>query len=202
MTVKMETPREIKVDVICGSLRSGSFNRKLLREAVNIAAGMGTKVTEINLGELGLPVFNADLREKDFPSPVEKLKEMIASADVLLIATPEYNHSIPGPLKNAIDWASDITNPFSGKAAAIFGASTGLFGTLRAQIHLRQVLASLNVELLPQPQVFVRSAEDAFLPDGTLKDRQVFRQLERLIEETVNMARRKLTVNTGRNGRI
>jgi len=112
-------------------------------------------------------------------------------ADVLLIATPEYNYSIPGPLKNAIDWASDKTNPFSGKAAAVFGASNGLNGTLRAQIHLRQVLAALNVELVPQPQIFIRSALEAFLPDGSLVDSKLMNQLHLLIQETLKLAQRK-----------
>ena len=116
-------------------------------------------MVELDLKTLGLPLFDEDLRANGFPESVKKLKNAIASADVLLIATPEYNHSIPGVLKNAIDWASDKTNPFEGKVAAIFGASNGLVGTLRAQLHLRQVLASLNVELVPQPQVFIRSAQ-------------------------------------------
>ena len=115
-------------------------------------------------------MLDEDLRAYGFPESVKKLKDAIASADVLLIATPEYNHSIPGILKNAIDWASDITNPFDGKVAAIFGASNGLNGTLRAQLHLRQVLAALNVELVPQPQVFIRTAQSAFMPDGSLVD--------------------------------
>jgi chromate reductase len=108
-----------------------------------------------------------------------------------LIATPEYNNSIPGPLKNAIDWASDKTNPFAGKVAAIFGASTGLFGTLRSQLHLRQVLTALNVELVPQPQVFIRSAKEAFLPDGSLVDSKLLNQLRLLIQETFKLAQRK-----------
>jgi chromate reductase len=152
---------------------------------------LGAKVTEVDLKELNLQVFDADLREKGFPEPVLTLKHEIESADVLLIATPEYNHSIPGSLKNAVDWASDKTNPFSGKVAAIFGASTGLFGTLRAQLQLRQTLAALNVELLPQPQVFIRSANEAFLPDGSLADPQLAKQLKLLIEETLKLAQRK-----------
>ena len=126
-----------------------------------------------------------------FPEPAKKLKDAISSADVLLIATPEYNHSIPGVLKNAIDWASDETNPFDGKVAAIFGASTGLVGTLRAQLHLRQVLMSLSVELVPQPQVFIRSARSAFLPDGSLVDKKIEQQLRRLIEATLTLSSRK-----------
>jgi len=145
----------------------------------------------MDLKTLALPVFDGDLRAHGFPESVVTLKHVIEAVDVLLIATPEYNHSIPGPLKNAIDWASDKTNPFSGKTAAIFGASTGLFGTLRSQLHLRQVLTALNVELVPQPQVFIRSADEAFLPDGSLVDLKLTKQLHLLIQETLKLAQRK-----------
>jgi chromate reductase len=148
-------------------------------------------VIELDLKTLNLPMLDEDLRANGFPESVKKLKNAIASTDVLLIATPEYNHSIPGVLKNAIDWASDKTNPFDGKVAAIFGASNGLFGTLRAQLHLRQVLAALNVELVPQPQVFIRSAQSAFMPDGSLVDQRIKQQLRHLIEATLTLAYRK-----------
>jgi chromate reductase len=187
----MDTEKQLNVLAISGSLRSGSYNRKALQIAKAIAAEFDAKVTEVDLKKLNLPVFDADLRENGFPEPVLTLKHEIESSDMLLIATPEYNHSIPGPLKNAIDWASDKTNPFSGKVAAIFGASTGLFGTLRSQLQLRQVLAALNVEVLPQPQVFIRSASEAFLPDGSLVDPQLVKQLRLLIRETIKYAQFK-----------
>ena len=152
---------------------------------------MNSNIEELDLKKLNLPLLDEDLKVNGFPEPVQKLKDTIASADMLLIATPEYNHSIPGVLKNAIDWASDETNPFEGKVAAIFGASTGLVGTLRAQLHLRQVLAALNVELVPQPQVFIRSAQSAFMPDGSLVDQKIQQQLRRLIEATLILAYRK-----------
>ena len=148
-------------------------------------------MVELDLKTLDLPLFNEDLRINGFPESVKKLKDAVASSDVLLIATPEYNHSIPGVLKNVIDWASDKTNPFAGKVAAIFGASNGLFGTVRSQIHLRQVLAALNVELMPQPQVCIRSAREAFLPDGSLADKKVEQQLHQLMEATITLAYRK-----------
>jgi chromate reductase len=176
---------------IAGSLRLESLNRKALQIAKKIASELGADVREIDLKTLTLPVFDEDLRTHGFPESVVTLKKAIESADVLLIATPEYNHSIPAPLKNAIDWASDKTNPFAGKTAAIFGASIGLFGTLRAQLHLRQVLTALSVELAPQPQVFIRSAREAFLPDGSLADVRIVKQLKSLIEETLKLAYRK-----------
>jgi chromate reductase, NAD(P)H dehydrogenase (quinone) len=185
------TIKTLNILAIAGSLRTDSFNRKALQTAKQIASELNTTVVELDLKTLDLPLFDADLRANGFPESVKKLKDTIALADVLLIATPEYNHSIPGVLKNAIDWASDKTNPFAGKVAAIFGASNGLFGTLRAQLHLRQVLASLNVELVPQPQVFIRSAESAFLPDGSLVDQKIRQQLRQLIEATLTLAYRK-----------
>ena len=184
--------KTLNILALAGSLRSESFNRKVLRIAKQIVSEWNVNVIDLDLKTLNLPLFDADLRTNGFPESVKKLKDSIASADVILIATPEYNHSIPGVLKNAIDWASDITNPFAGKTAAIFGTSTGLFGTLRAQLHLRQVLASLNVELVPQPQVFIRSASEAFLSDGSLADKKIEQQLRQLIEATLALAYRKL----------
>lgn len=172
-------------------MRSGSYNRKALQVAKQIASELEANVEELDLKSLDLPLFDEDLRANGFPESVKKLKHAIESADMLLIATPEYNHSVPGVLKNAIDWASDKTNPFEGKVAAIFGASNGLFGTLRSQLHLRQILASLNVELVPQPQVFIRSAREAFLPDGSLADQKLQRQLRQLIEATLSLVYRK-----------
>jgi chromate reductase, NAD(P)H dehydrogenase (quinone) len=185
------TGKALNILAFAGSLRSESFNRKALQTAKQIATEFNTNVVELDLKTLGLPLFDEDLRANGFPESVKELKETIASADVLLIATPEYNHSIPGVLKNAIDWASDKINPFEGKVAAIFGASNGLVGTLRAQLHLRQVLASLNVELVPQPQVFIRSARSAFMPDGSFVDQKIKQQLRQLIEATLTLAYRK-----------
>lgn len=186
------TIKTLNILAFAGSLRSESFNRKALQIAKQIAVELNTIVVELDLKTLNLPTLDEDLRANGFPESVKKLKDAIASADVLLIATPEYNHSIPGVLKNAIDWASDKTNPFDGKVAAIFGASNGLNGTLRAQLHLRQVLSALNVELVPQPQVFIRIAQSAFMPDGSFADPKLKQQLRQLIEATLALAYRKL----------
>jgi chromate reductase, NAD(P)H dehydrogenase (quinone) len=185
------TDHPFHILAIAGSLRTQSFNRKALQIAKKIASGFSNDIREIDLKTLALPVFDEDLRANGFPESVVTLKQAIESSDILFIATPEYNHSIPGPLKNAIDWASDKTNPFSGKTAAIFGASNGLNGTIRSQIHLRQVLAALNVEVVPQPQVFIRSAREAFLPDGSFADASTTKNLKLLVEETFKLAQRK-----------
>jgi chromate reductase len=177
----------LKVLAFAGSLREDSYNRKALRIAAQIARNLGAAVREIDLKELALPVFNADLRKNGFPESVQAWKREIEASDMLLIATPEHNHSVPGPLKNAIDWASDKTNPFEGKAAAIFGASTGLVGTARAQIHLRQILGSLEVQTVWQPQVFIRSARTAFASDGSFVDPHLHPQLEELIQKTMKL---------------
>jgi chromate reductase len=183
------TDQLLHIAALSGSLRAESFNRKALRIASVLASESGADVREIDLNLLNLPVFNADLREHGFPDSVTTLKQEIELSDMLLIATPEYNHSVPGMLKNAIDWASDKTNPFQGKAAAIFGVSTGLVGTLRAQSHLREILSSLGVLMVPQPQVFIRSASKAFQPDGSFADTKTHDQLKLLIEETMKLAR-------------
>jgi chromate reductase, NAD(P)H dehydrogenase (quinone) len=194
------TNQPLNILAMSGSLRAESYNRKALQIAKKIASEFDVNIYEIDLKKIALPVFDADLRTNGFPDSVLKLKQAVEAADVLLIATPEYNHSIPGPLKNAIDWASDKTNPFSGKTAAIFGASTGIFGTLRSQLQLRQVLASLNVELLPQPQVYIRTAEEAFLPDGSLVDPRILKQMHSLIESTIKLTwLKKEYANKGQN---
>ena len=185
------TIKTLNALAFAGSMRLESFNRKALQIAKKIVSELNINIKELDLKTLDLPLFNEDLRINGFPESVKILKDAIAAADVLVIATPEYNHSIPGVLKNLIDWASDVTNPFEGKVAAIFGASNGLVGTLRSQIHLRQVLAALNVELVPQPQVFIRSAREAFLPDGSLADKKIEQQLHQLMEATLTLAYRK-----------
>lgn len=191
------TIKTLNILALAGSMRLESFNRKALQIAKQIASELNGNVMELDLKTVNLPLFNADMGINGFPESVNKLKEKIASTDMLLIATPEYNHSIPGVLKNAIDWASHKTNPFEGKTAAIFGASTGLNGTLRAQLHLRQVLAALSVDLVPQPQVFIRSASEAFLSNGSLVDKKIEQQLRQLIEVTLALAYQKLERRKG-----
>ena len=141
----------LRVLGISGSLRKGSFNTAVLRAAVELApAGMSIGVADLQ----EIPIYNEDVRAKGFPDPVQRLRDAIAAADALLIVTPEYNYSIPGMLKNAIDWASrPPSHPFAGKALAIMGASGGMGGTMRAQYHLRQVAVFLDMHLLNKPEV-------------------------------------------------
>src|SRR5579859_2585336 len=126
-----------KVLGIAGSLRKGSYNKLALRAAVELKpADMEIESFDI----APIPLYDEDLRERGFPPVVQDLREKIRSADALLIVTPEHNYSMPGVLKNAIDWASrPPQQPLNGKPAAIMGASTGRLGTARAQYHLRQI---------------------------------------------------------------
>jgi len=183
------TTNELKIIGISGSLRKDSYNRKALRIAKQLALKIGIDVEEIDLKELNLPLYDGDIESGGFPDSVKRMRASIKESDVLLIATPEYNHSVPGGFKNAIDWLSTAENVLDGKVAAIFGASTGQFGTMRAQQHLRQILTALNVIILPQPQVFIRSAKELFNPDGSLNDLKVQAQLKELVEKTFQLAK-------------
>jgi chromate reductase len=180
---------KIKVLGIVGSLRKESFNRKLLQAALELAPeGIELEIAEIT----GIPLFNEDVLEEGVPEEVRLFKERVAGADALLIATPEYNWSVPGPLKNAIDWVSRpiATSPLQGKPAAIMGASTGPFGTVRVQLHLRQVFAYTNTYLLPQPQVLVNMAEQKFDGEGKLTDEATRQHVRKLLEALEAWTRR------------
>lgn len=152
---------------ISGSLRKGSFNTAVLRAAVELApADMRIEIGEIR----DIPLYDEDLRAQGVPAPVQRFRDAIAAADGLLVVTPEYNFSVPGVLKNAIDWASrPPSQPFAGKPLAIMGASGGMSGTMRAQYHLRQSAVFLDMHVLNKPEVFVRSAGDKIV-DGRLTD--------------------------------
>jgi chromate reductase len=148
----------INVAVLVGSLRKDSFNRRLAR-AVEKLAPDEFAFEHIDIG--GLPLYVQDF-DADYPAPCQQLKRQIEAADALLFATPEYNRSIPGVLKNAIDIASRPwgTNSFAGKPGAVIGASVGATGSALAQQHLRNVLAYLDVPVLGQPEVFVQFKDD------------------------------------------
>ena len=179
---------QLNVLGISGSLRRDSYNRKALQVAKRFAADAGAEVSEADLKELALPIYDGDLEAQGLPESVLRLKAAVEATDVLLLASPEYNHSISGALKNAIDWLSRRKNSLDGKVAAVFGASTGLFGTSRGQIHLRQTLTALNVTVIPQPQVHIGAAADAFLPDGSFKNPKTAEVLQRLVARALKTA--------------
>jgi chromate reductase len=156
---------------IAGSLRRGSYNRGLIRAALELVPP-GMRIAPHDLGDL--PMFDADLEALGDPDPVRRLKEAIGAADALLIATPEYNRCVPGVLKNAIDRSSrpPRQSVLTNKPVAIMGASTGGGGTARAQAHLRDGLGYTNGLVLPQPEVLVPFAASRFDEAGNLHDDQ------------------------------
>jgi chromate reductase len=168
-----------KVLAIAGSLRAASFNRLLLRAAADAAPA---SITFDFYGGLGtIPLFSADL-ESDVPASVRALRNVVAHADGLLISTPEYNWSIPGVLKNAIDWLSRPPEEvLIDKPVAIVGATTGRGATRLAQAALRQVLTATECRVLPKPTLFVREAATVFDRDGRLSDVETRSQLQALL---------------------
>src|SRR6202040_2962237 len=149
----------VRILGIAGSLRRGSYNQAALRAAKFLVP----ENSEIDLFQLdGIPMFNED-DEKHPPSSVLELKKRIRRADALLIVTPEYNYSIPGVLKNALDWAlGPMGQRLVWKPAAIMGTSLGAIGTARAQYHLRQIFVALNLFTLNQPEVMIADAAGRF----------------------------------------
>lgn len=175
--------KSIKILGIAGSLRRGSYNRAALRTAQKLV----TDNTVLEIFELDkIPPFSEDL-EKQMPQSVLNLKAKIRSADAVLFVTPEYNYSIPGVLKNAIDWASRPygNNSWDSKPVAIMGASVGMLGTSRAQYHLRQVFVFLNVYPLNRPEVMIANAADKFDKDGNLTDQKTREKIKELLDALV-----------------
>jgi chromate reductase len=178
----------VRVLGISGSLRKASFNTLLLRAAIAQApSSLQIEVASIS----DIPLYNEDVRAQGFPAPVEKLRGQIAAADALLVVTPEYNYSVPGVLKNAIDWASRPPSPpFAGKALAVMGASSSVGGTMRAQYHLRQMAVYLDMHPLNKPEIFVKSAAGAFDAEGRLTDETTRKLISQLLDALALWARK------------
>ena len=173
---------------IAGSLRQNSYNRLLLKAASKLLSPS----TRLEIFEIDrIPLYNQDLEERTFPEEVKDFKRKIEGSDALLISTPEYNHSYPGVLKNAIDWASRPYghNSFEGKPTAVISASPGLFGGLAAQDQLKQVLLALNIRLVVQPAVIVTSVQQKIDEEGGILDPNTKQFLQQLITNIVNLAR-------------
>jgi chromate reductase len=159
----------ISVLGIAGSLRRGSYNRALLRSAQSLTADdLRLDVFDLH----GVPFFDADVEKEGDPDPVKVLKRRVREADALVIATPEYQHSLPGVLKNVLDWASRPPKdpPLKGKPIAMMGATPGRYGTARAQAELRKVLAYNDAVVVNRPEVLVANARETFDEDGELVD--------------------------------
>jgi len=173
---------------VAGSLRAGSYNRAALRAAGSLVPA-GASLSTFGLEDI--PPYNQDA-ETTLPPAVSELKRAIRQADAVLLVTPEYNFSVPGVLKNAIDWASRPAgdNAWEGKPAAIMGVSSGRFGTTRAQLHLRQVFVYLDVHCINKPHVMIGSAAEAFDTEGTLRDEKARELIRQLLENLVEWTRR------------
>jgi len=172
---------------IAGSLRKKSYNRAALRAAQQLAPeGVKIEMSELD----GIPAFNQD-DEQNPPDKVRELKARIRAADAILLVTPEYNYSIPGVLKNAIDWASRPygDNAWQGKPVAVMGASVGAQGASRAQYHLRQVFVFLDMLPLNRPEVMIGNASQRFDEAGNLVDEDTKKHIRGLLEALVRWTR-------------
>jgi chromate reductase len=167
-----------------GSLRKDSYNKALLRAAsVLVPKGAELEIFELD----GIPLFNQDLEDR-VPQRVKEFKAKIKAADALLIVTPEYNYSMPGVLKNAIDWASRPfgDNSFEDKPVAVMSASPGILGGARAQYHLRQIFVSLNMHAVNRPEVIVASVDEKIDEKGDLTDEETRKKIRQLLENLVD----------------
>ena len=164
-----DTPQTIHVLGFAGSLRLGSYNRSLLRAARELAP-QGMTIDIFDLAPI--PLYNADVEAQGDPAPVAAFKAAIRRADALLIACPEYNHGVPGVLKNAIDWASRPPRAAGARpqAAGLIGASPGMTGSARGQSQLRQAFVFTNSYAFPQPEMLVAHAQEKFDDQGRLTD--------------------------------
>ena len=177
----------VRILGLAGSLRQASYNRAAVRAAGTLLpAGATLEIFDLH----GLPGFSED-DEKSTPAKIVELKQRIRAADALLFATPEYNYSVPGVLKNAIDWASRPygDSAWGGKPAAIMGASVGAGATMRAQYHLRQIFVYLDIHALNQPEVMIGNASSRFDASGNLTDDGTRERIRKLLEALVAWTR-------------
>lgn len=178
----------LKVLGIAGSLRAQSWNKKLLAAAAELMPEGATLVTH---DLRAIPLYDEDLRAQGYPSSVLALRDAVASSDAVLFVTPEYNYSVPGVLKNAIDWVSRPPSPpFATKVAATLGASPGLHGTVRAQNHLKEILRGQGMIVVPKPEVYVGNVAEKFDAEGKLVDETTQRFVRELLAATCDLARK------------
>jgi len=180
----------LKILGFAGSLRKGSYNKSLLRSAIQLLPS-DTTLEIFDLSDI--PPYNQDL-DNNMPSRVKEFKTKIRESDALLIATPEYNYSVPGLLKNAIDYGSRPygDNPFDDKPVAIMSASVGMIGGARAQYHLRQMFVFLNMHPVNVPEVIVTFASEKFDSEGNLLEDNTKKFLTQLLQN-LSMWTRKLS---------
>ncbi len=177
---------------ISGSLRRGSFNTLLLNSVPGLLPN-GVEMEIVDIGQL--PLYNADLDIDTPPQQVDTLRRSLARADAFILVSPEYNYSVPGPLKNAIDWASRAKpSPFSGKPVALMGATQGMWGTVRMQLAFRPIFQFLNLIPVNKPEVLVAQAPAKFDSNGHLIDEQTISIVRQQLQELKRLARQALIV--------
>jgi len=169
-----------RVAVVVGSLRRESINRKLAENLTRLASG---KLDLRTLDISAIPLFNQDL-ETELPPEISRFKGAITEADAVLFVTPEYNRSVPGVMKNVIDWGTRPSgqNSWNGKPAAVIGASGGRLGTVSAQQHLRNVLAAVNMSVMAQPEAAITLGRDQMNEDGVIIDASLVARLEKFLD--------------------
>lgn len=184
-----ESQRPIRILGFAGSLREVSYNRALLRAAQELAPS-GLTIEVFDLAQI--PLYNADVEARGDPQTVASFKRAIVQSDAILIATPEYNHGVPGVMKNAIDWASRPPrgSALNGKPAGLIGASPGITGTARGQSQLRQAFESTNCFAMPQPELLVFRAHEKFDAQGRLTDQPTRQFLQQYLEAFAAWVRR------------
>ena len=178
--------KKIRIVGVAGSLRKNSYNAAVLRAAREFLPEH-VKMETVEIGDL--PFFNEDVESAGLPASVVAFKAKLASADALLIATPEYNYGIPPVLKNAIDWASRGESALYGKPVGIVSASPSMLGGARAQYQLRQICVSVNLLPINKPEVFIAAAYDKFDETGRLTDPMARDFLSKLVAELIKTLR-------------
>jgi chromate reductase len=189
-------PNSVRLLAFAGSMRSGSLNKKLLRAACNMAQKHGAQITVLELRELALPLYDGDLEQSQgLPAGALRLKQLMIAHQAFLIASPEYNSSISGVLKNAIDWASrpqpgePPLAPFKDKVAGLVSASPGALGGLRGLVPLRSILENLGTIVVPN-QAAIARANQAFDDAGYLKEPSQTALVASVVEQLLRVASR------------
>jgi NAD(P)H-dependent FMN reductase len=198
--VRREFMSNVRIVALAGSLRSGSFNKKLIKIAAAGARAAGAAVTEVDLRDIPLPLYDGDVvREHGLPPNAKVFKRLLIEHHGFLISSPEYNSAISGVLKNAIDWASrpESNEPalvaFKGKVAGLVSACPGQLGGIRGLAALRSILSNIGVIVIPT-QMAISRANDAFDQDGTLKDERQQSAVESVGAEVVSIVAKLLGV--------
>ncbi len=184
--------KKVKITAFGGSFRKDSYNTKLLKECQKLMPE-GSELEIVSIKDI--PLYNQDLDENQ-PEPVRIFRNQIIKADGFLIATPEYDFSIPGFLKNTLDYISrpPMENPFTGKIGAIMSASPSMLGGSRAQYHLRQVMGFMDARVINRPEVFISFAHTKFDENGHLTDEMAIDLIKKLLERLVDEIRKQKNI--------